>query len=113
MAFDYCERVFPHLEEMVARLKADAPSPPIIRLGVCRLVSREKILAAVGFLKDRGPSLMVKVTSGGHAEIEEMLRRRTIDLALTDADCSAQLGRDFRSRLAGSFPIAVRFPLLL
>lgn len=132
IAFEYCERIFVHAEELLTALREDRPaSMPVFRLGVSQSVSRDKVLALTGFVKGLGLGIPVKIVSRSSEELEARMERRMLDMVMSDLDLAVRLGRDYRSRLAsntelhfvaapklkkamGAFPLGLlRVPLLL
>jgi len=131
LSFEYCERIFPHAEELLALLHGGAALTPTFRLGVTHSISRDKILALTRFINGALPGAAVRIYAGGPDELESRLDRRLVDLVLADVDLSVRIGRDFESRLVGrvehyfvaapsiaararSFPAGLqRIPLLL
>ncbi|MDD5628104.1 MAG: LysR family transcriptional regulator [Elusimicrobia bacterium] len=105
VVFEYCERIFGQAEELAGRLRGgDAAAARYLRLGFCRSISREKVLAVAGAVKARDPGMIVRMASGTPEGLEDKLRRRLFDLALCDVDLSRALGPDFRARLVASIP---------
>ena len=105
MVFEYCERIFGQAEELSGRLRGgEAAAIRYLRLGFCRSISREKVLAVAGAVKRRGAGMIVKIASGTPEGLEDKLRRRIYDLVLSNVDFAPALGPDFRSRLVASIP---------
>jgi len=132
IAFDYCERIFIHAEELLSALREERHAAmPAFRLGVSQSVSREKILALTYFVKELGLGVPVKIVTRSSEELETRLEKRMLDMVVSDLDLAVRLGRDYRSRLAsntelffvaasglkktmGAFPRGLlRIPLLL
>ena len=105
LVFEYCERIFGQAEELAGRLKSgEAAVTPLLRLGFCRSLSRDKVLGVAEAVKARHPHMLVKIASGTPEELEDRLRRRVCDLVLSNADLTRGLGRDYRARLVASIP---------
>jgi LysR family transcriptional activator of nhaA len=105
VVLDYCERIFGQAEELAARLRGgEAAATRYLRLGFCRSISREKVLAVAEAVKGRDAGMIVKIASGTPEGLEDKLRRRMHDIVLSNVDFSAALGPDFRSRLVASIP---------
>ncbi len=100
LAFEYCDRIFLHAEEMLAALRDDRPAAsPVFRLGVSQTISRDKILNIIRFVKESDPSISVTILSRSSEELETRLERRMLDLVVSDFDLTVRLGKDFKSRL--------------
>jgi len=105
VVFEYCERIFGQAEELAGRLRGgEAAATRYLRLGFCRSISREKVLAVAESVKARDSEMIVKIASGTPEGLEDKLRRHIYDLALSNVDLSPALGPDFRSRLVASIP---------
>lgn len=132
VAFEYCDRIFGHSEEMLSLLRGGAAAgSPQFRLGVSQSVPRSRVLELADRLKSLVPRASVRILSRSSEELESRLERRMLDLVLSDLDLSVRMGRDWRARLAwdtplffvatprlrrgaGAFPRALgRIPLLL
>lgn len=106
LAFDYCDRIFAHSEEMLALLRSGSSRvAPQFRLGISQSVPREKILAVTGILKALAPQISVRILSRSSEELESRLERRMLDLVVSDLDLSVRMGRAWRSRLAWNTPL--------
>lgn len=103
VAFDYCERIFVHAEELLSALKEDRLGAlPAFRLGVSQSVSRNKILALTYFVKELGLGVPVKIVTRSSEELETRLEKRMLDMVVSDLDLAVRLGRDYRSRLSSN-----------
>lgn len=103
VAFEYCERIFVHAEELLVALREDAPAAmPVFRLGVSQSVSRDKVLALTRFVKELRLGIPVKIVSRSSEELETRLEKRMLDMVMSDLDLAVRLGRDYRSRLAAN-----------
>jgi len=105
LAFSYCDRIFPQVEELIALLRSGvAAQAPMVRLAVGRSIARDKVLALARFIKGMGEGIMVKVVSGTPDDLKDAFVRRMADVILSDVDLSDSLGRDCRARLVASIP---------
>lgn len=103
LAFDYCERIYVHAEELVALLKDDRPSAAaVFRLGVSQTVSWKRAVEVIRLIKSSGRDISVRISTRSSEELQERLERHMLDLVLSDIDLSVRLGRDYKSRLAAS-----------
>ena len=106
LAFDYCDRIFFHAEELIALLKNDRPAAaPVFRLGVSQTVSWKRAVEAIHRVKASSPGISVRVSTRSSEELQESLERHMLDLVLSDIDLSVRLGKDYQSRLAASTPL--------
>lgn len=106
LAFEHCERIFAHAEEMLALLREERPSAAaVFRLGVCESVPRGRILELVDRLKalDRGVS--VRIYTSASDDLETRLERRLLDLVLSDIDLGGRLGAGYYSRQLPGAPL--------
>jgi LysR family transcriptional regulator, transcriptional activator of nhaA len=101
---DYCERIFPHAEELLSTLREDRPAKPILRFGVLPAVSRRKIMAVAAFARALCPGLTVKVRSAAAPDLRSGIERRTLDIVLSDLDMAPLLSVKVRSRLLARVP---------
>jgi LysR family transcriptional activator of nhaA len=105
VVFEYCERIFGQAEELAGRLRGgEAAATRYLRLGFCRSISRDKVLAVAEAVKERDARMIVRIASGTTEGLEDRLRRRMHDLVLSNVDLSSALGPDFRCRLVASIP---------
>ncbi|MCX5794243.1 MAG: LysR family transcriptional regulator [Elusimicrobia bacterium] len=105
LAFAYCDRVFPQVEELVALLRSDAAAhSPSVRLAVSRSIARDKVLSLTRFIKGLKGPVTVKVVSGSPDDLKQLFDRRAVDIVLADTDLSSVLGRDCRAKLVASIP---------
>lgn len=103
LAFDYCERIYVHAEELVALLKDDRPSAAaVFRLGVSQTVSWKRAVEVIRLIKSSGRDISVRISTRSSEELQERLERHMLDLVVSDIDLSVRLGRDYKSRLAAS-----------
>lgn len=101
----YCERLYPQTEELLALLRSEtALRSPLIRAGVSRFISQEKILGLTRFVRQHHKDATVKIVSGTSDDLRTMLERCVVDIALCDTDLSLSIGRTYRARLAASIP---------
>jgi LysR family transcriptional activator of nhaA len=103
VVFDHCERIFSAGDALTAVLKRGGVEKAPLRLGSSLSVPREALLSALDAAAEG--ATRVEIFTGPRAEVRDRLARRALDAALCDVDLSAQLGRDYRGVLLGSFPI--------
>ncbi len=103
LAFEYCERIYSHAEELVALLKDDRPaSAPVFRLGVSSTGSWKNAVEVILRVKSAGANISVRIQTRSAEELQDLLERHMLDLVVSDLDLSARMGRNFRSRLVSS-----------
>lgn len=106
VAFEHCNRIFGHSEEMLALLRAGpAAGLPQFRLGVSQSVPRNRVLELADRLKSLAPRASVRILSRSSEELESRLERGMLDLVLSDLDLSVRMGRDWRAKLAWDTPL--------
>lgn len=106
--YERCERIFTEGDALAAMLKKGAGAPPTpLRVGVPPSISAEIVLKLLDFVASVEPGARVTVFGGGQAELQERLRRHSLDLAITNFDYSVALGRDYASRLVAKIPVSV------
>lgn len=103
LAFEYCERIFIHAEELVALLKGERPAAAtVFRLGVSQTISWKKAVAVIHRLKSSGENISVRISTRSSEELQERLERHMLDMVVSDIDVSVRMGKDYKSRLAAS-----------
>lgn len=106
LAFEYCDRIFAHSEEMLSLLRTGAGrAAPRFRLGVSQSVPRARVLELADRIKALVPQASVHIVSRSSEELESRLERRMLDVVLSDLDLSVRMGRDWRARPAWSTPL--------
>ena len=103
--FEYCERIFPPGEELAAMLESGFSSPARLNLGFQSTLPREALLLLLDYTKRIDRDVRVSVFSGEAGELVSRLQKRTLDVAVTSADLSAALGREFWGKLAATLPV--------
>lgn len=105
LAIAYCERMFPHAEELVGLLRSGvAARTPMVRLMVSRTIADDHVLALMRAIKRSGGGVAVKVSSCAPEGLQDGLVRHAADLVLSDTNLSDSMGRDVRARLVASVP---------
>lgn len=106
VVYEHCERIFTQGEALLAAVKKGPGAPPLFRLGVQESISAPIVLEIIAFVAKVAPEVKVTVLGGGQAELQERLRRRSLDAVVANFDYSVALGHDFVSRLAAKLPIS-------
>lgn len=105
-AFEYCDRMFNHAEELLALLKGGQPaSTQVFRLGVSQTVSWRAAIAAIDRIQSAGQGVSVRIQSRSSEELQDRLERRMLDCVVSDLDLSVRMGREFWSRRVSSTPL--------
>lgn len=105
--FEHCEKIFTEGEALLAMVRKGAGSVPAsLRLGVQESISARIVLSIVDFVAALEPDVVVSVFGGSQSELQERLRKRSLDVAVTNFDYSVTLGQDFASRLVAKIPIS-------
>ncbi len=103
--FEHCEKIFAHGAALSAALRGGpGSSPTVIRLGVSSALGREAAMTFIERLAGIENS-MVTVYVGPREDIRERLARRKLDIAVTGADMTKDLGAGFQGRRVGTLPI--------
>ena len=106
IAFEYCERIFSQGAELVSSLKpGQALTPASLRLGVTGPISHHIVLRILDHAYSIDRQVRVSILGGPFSNLREQLQNHKLDLVVSGADFSSQMGVEFRSRLAGSIPI--------
>ncbi|HAH06056.1 MAG TPA: hypothetical protein DCM05_05925 [Elusimicrobia bacterium] len=104
-AYEHCEKIFTQAEELLGGLRSGLPRrPAALRIGYSRAISGERVFRFSRFVERLDREVSARVVSGTPEELEERLRRRAVDIVLSDVDMAVGAGRDCRSRLVGSVP---------
>jgi LysR family transcriptional regulator, transcriptional activator of nhaA len=104
--YERCERMFTEGDALLAFVRQGAQVPPVLRLGVPDSISAWIVLKIIDFATSVAPGVQVSVAGGSQSELQERLRKRAIDVAVTNYDFTQALGRDFASRLAATIPVS-------
>jgi LysR family transcriptional regulator, transcriptional activator of nhaA len=105
--FEHCERIFSEGEALAATLRKGPDAvAPTLRLGVQESISAWIVLKMLDFIAQSAPEMKVTVLGGAQSDLQEKLRRRALDVAVTNFDYTAALGQDFASRLVAKIPIS-------
>lgn len=105
--YEHCEKMFAEGEALLSMVQRGAGSVPApLRLGVQESISARIVLRIIDFVAAVEPGVVVSVFGGSQGELQDRLRRRALDVAVTNFDYSVALGQDFASRLAGKIPIS-------
>ena len=103
--FEHCEKIFAQGAALSAALRGGpGSSPTVIRLGVSSALGREAAMTFIQRLAAVEGS-MVTVYVGPRDDIRERLARRRLDIAVSGADISKDLGAGFQARRTGTLPI--------
>ncbi|OGR73786.1 MAG: hypothetical protein A2179_03380 [Elusimicrobia bacterium GWC2_63_65] len=106
IAFEYCERIFSQGAELVSALRpGQALIPASLRLGVTGPISHHIVLQILDHVYGIDRQVRVSILGGPFGNLREQLQNHRLDLVVSSADFSSQMGVEFRSRLAGSIPI--------
>ncbi len=106
IAFDYCERIFSQGAELVSALRpGQTLTPASLRLGVTGSISHHIVLQLLDHAYGIDRRVRVSILGGPLNGLREQLESHRLDLVVSSADFSSQMGVEFRSRLAGSIPI--------
>ncbi|MDO8804876.1 MAG: LysR family transcriptional regulator [Elusimicrobiota bacterium] len=106
IAFDYCERIFSQGAELISALQpGQALTPASLRLGVTGPISHHIVLQILDHTYGINRQVRVSILGGPFNSLREQLENHRLDLVVSSADFSSQMGVEFRSRLAGSIPI--------
>lgn len=105
--FEHCEKMFTVGEALLAMVRKGAGSVPApLRLGVQESISASIVLRIIDFVATVDPDVVVSVFGGSQGELQDRLRKRALDVAVTNFDYSVALGEDFASRLVAKIPIS-------
>lgn len=102
LAFEYCERIYSHAEELLALLQGDeSVAAPAFRLGVSQTVSWRRTVEIMHGIRSAG-KFSLKVSTRSSEELQSRLERQMLDMVVSDLDLSVRLSREFRGRLVSS-----------
>lgn len=105
--YEHCEKIFTEGEALLAMVrKGPRNVPATLRLGVQESISAWIVLRIIDFVGGLEPDVKVSVFGGSQGELQERLRKRALDVAVTNFDYSVALGEDFSSRLVAKIPIS-------
>jgi len=105
--YEHCEKMFTEGEALLAMVRGGAAGVPAsLRLGVQESISAWIVLRIIDFVAAVEPNVVVSVFGGSQGELQDRLRRRALDVAVTNYDYSVTLGQDFASRLVAKIPIS-------
>ena len=107
IVYEHCEKIFVEGEALLSTVRKGPQGVPLrLRLGVQDSISAWIILKLIDFVSSLEPGVQVSVFGGGHAELQERLRKHALDAVVTNFDYSVGLGQDFSSRLVAKIPIS-------
>ncbi len=107
VVYEHCERIFIEGEALLSAVKkGPGAAPPSLRVGVQESISAWLILKLIDFVSRLEPGVQVSVFGGGQNELQERLRKHSLDVVVANFDYSVGLGRSFDSRMVGKIPIS-------
>lgn len=101
LALEYCEVIFGHADELLARLR-NRPAGTQIRFGASESLSRGRVFDIIQHIRALQPGASLRIFTGSAEDLQSRLERHRLDLVVSDVDLSARRGKDFRSRLVSS-----------
>ena len=105
--YEHCERIFTEGESLLNTVKKGPQlAAPTLRLGVQESISAWIVLKLLDFIASRAPEVKVTVIGGSQGDVQERLRRHSLDVVVTNFDYTVALGQDFASRLVTRIPIS-------
>lgn len=102
--FEHCERIFAAGDALAQALRGAKGEPALLRLGVTAGLGRDTVLAAIAALGETAGTV-TSIYVGPREDVRERLGRRHLDLAISGADYSPELGVPFRSSLVDTRPL--------